>query len=421
MAAIDARRARAGRGADRAGRARRSRESPSTCSAARTAVASSSSRARATTATTGGRPRAAPARRGVRVRVVDAADALPRRARLRSRDRRRLRHRLPRATYDAPDPGGAPVLAVDIPCGCDGLTGEAGDERGARRRHGHLRGLEARPVLLARREPLRRGRRRRHRARRRHGRARIWSRRPTSRVAPGAGPSAQVAGRGVDRRRIAGHDRRAPPGCARAPQRAGAGYVRLSVPGVEPDPRTAGRGRAARRCRRSGWIVDVLDGSSGSRRSSSAPGLGRADADREAVRAASCRSDRPDGRRRRRARRAGRADAAAAVIASRRSRPSSRRTTASSSGSPGNRPGPTHRRRPGLAPPTGATVLLKGSDHRRGRPDGGCCSRPRATPGWPPRARATCCPASSPRSSPRASTRPRPRRVPPSCTPPRAT
>src|SRR5262249_30880832 len=32
-----------------------------------------------------------------------------------------------RGEYAAPDPGGAPVLAVDIPSGVDGLTGEAGE------------------------------------------------------------------------------------------------------------------------------------------------------------------------------------------------------------------------------------------------------------------------------------------------------
>lgn len=63
-------------------------------------------------------------RRGVRVEIVDAAD---------------LPARLPtvdlvidaaygtgfRGTYEAPDPGGALVLACDIPSGVDGLTGDA--------------------------------------------------------------------------------------------------------------------------------------------------------------------------------------------------------------------------------------------------------------------------------------------------------
>lgn len=65
-------------------------------------------------------------RRGVRVQIVEAADELD---------------RLPpadlvidaaygtgfRGRYAAPDPAGAPVLAVDIPSGVDGLTGEVSD------------------------------------------------------------------------------------------------------------------------------------------------------------------------------------------------------------------------------------------------------------------------------------------------------
>src|SRR5687767_13443292 len=66
-------------------------------------------------------------RRGVRVHVIDAADGPD---------------VLPgadlvidaaygtgfRGSYDPPSPGGAPVLAVDIPSGVDGLTGEVGGE-----------------------------------------------------------------------------------------------------------------------------------------------------------------------------------------------------------------------------------------------------------------------------------------------------
>ena len=59
------------------------------------------------------------------VRVFDAADCPPRAARRRPRDRRRVRHRLPRHVAGAATSATRPVLAVDIPSGVDGLTGEA--------------------------------------------------------------------------------------------------------------------------------------------------------------------------------------------------------------------------------------------------------------------------------------------------------
>ena len=67
------------------------------------------------------------ARRGARVLVVDAAEAtagtvLPG---VRPRDRRRVRHRLPRVLRRAGVPPGAPVLAIDIPSGVDADTGDA--------------------------------------------------------------------------------------------------------------------------------------------------------------------------------------------------------------------------------------------------------------------------------------------------------
>ncbi|MDQ3642508.1 MAG: bifunctional ADP-dependent NAD(P)H-hydrate dehydratase/NAD(P)H-hydrate epimerase, partial [Actinomycetota bacterium] len=84
-------------------------------------------------------------RRGVRVAVIDAADQPD---------------RLPpadlvidaafgtgfRGDYRAPDPGGAPVLAVDIPSGVDGLTGEVG--RGAVRATATLTFAALKPGLL---------------------------------------------------------------------------------------------------------------------------------------------------------------------------------------------------------------------------------------------------------------------------------
>ncbi|MGI9023388.1 MAG: NAD(P)H-hydrate epimerase [Acidimicrobiales bacterium] len=66
-------------------------------------------------------------RRGVRVHVVDAADAPVRLATCDLVVDAAYGTGF-RGDYRAPDPGGAPVLAVDIPSGVNGLTGEAADE-----------------------------------------------------------------------------------------------------------------------------------------------------------------------------------------------------------------------------------------------------------------------------------------------------
>ena len=57
-----------------------------------------------------------------------------------------------RGTWRAPDPGDAPVLAVDIPSGVDGLTGRPADGRADGRGHRHLRRPEAGPAARAGRE-----------------------------------------------------------------------------------------------------------------------------------------------------------------------------------------------------------------------------------------------------------------------------
>jgi NAD(P)H-hydrate epimerase len=67
------------------------------------------------------------ARKGVRVRVIDAA-GVPERLPLSDLVIDAAYGTGFRGEYHAPDPAGAPVLAVDIPSGVDGLTGEAGDE-----------------------------------------------------------------------------------------------------------------------------------------------------------------------------------------------------------------------------------------------------------------------------------------------------
>src|SRR4029077_14738417 len=84
-------------------------------------------------------------RRGVRAELIEAADAP---ARLPDAD---LIIDAAYGTgfhgeYQAPDPGRAPVLAVDIPSGVHGLTGEAGDGAVRAERTARFAGLK--PGLL---------------------------------------------------------------------------------------------------------------------------------------------------------------------------------------------------------------------------------------------------------------------------------
>ena len=181
------------------------------------------------------------AERGVQVRMFDAADCPP---------------RLPDADlvidaaygtgfhgeWRAPRVGAAPVLAVDIPSGVDGLTGEAG--RGVLPADRTVTFAALKPGLLfgAGRVPRRRRRGRRHRPRHQRAPAPTSSSPTTSRgwwrPRP---PTAHKWSRAV--RVVAGS-----PGmtgaahlAAGAAQRAGSGMVSLSSPGVEPIGAAGGR------------------------------------------------------------------------------------------------------------------------------------------------------------------------------------
>ena len=242
---------------------------------ARTAGGSSSSPARATTATTGVTPpsRLAAARRS---------------GRGRRRGRRPRATRLPRVDlvidaaygtgfrgdYHAPDPGGAPVLAVDIPSGVNGRTGEAAD--GAVRADETVTFAALKPglVLLPGRE----------RAGRVHvvdigldvSRASAAPRRGAGRR--GMDPEAlvgdpQVARRGVDRRGLARHDRRGG---------AGVSWCAAIRRGLRPAQRARRQRRPIRpacpskssapHCRARPGTDPCSTGSGGSRRWSSARG-----------------------------------------------------------------------------------------------------------------------------------------------------
>ena len=183
---------------------------------------------------TGGGAPAAPAGRAGH--VIDAADAPSRRCPAPTCVIDAAYGTGFRGEYRPPGRGPArPVLAVDIPSGVDGLTG--GPPAGRSPPTARSPSRRSSPGLL-----LADGRRARGRG---HladigldasARPPTSSRPTTSRgwlpTRPRAEP--QVAGRGVGRRRLAGHDRRRPPD---HPGRAagGAGYVRLSTPGVDDD------------------------------------------------------------------------------------------------------------------------------------------------------------------------------------------
>jgi NAD(P)H-hydrate epimerase len=227
-------------------------------------------------------------RRGVRVLVVDAADASA---------------RLPacdlvidgaygtgfRGTWDPPDPGGAPVLAVDIPSGVDGLTGAADGDVLAAERTVTFAALK--PGLVLGRGPEL------------AGNVRVADiGLDVSGASTGLVEDADVASWLPARPREA-HKWRAAvwvvagsPGmtgaavlATRGAQRIGAGYVRLSTPGGEVGDgapvEAVGTPLPAE-----GWAAEVLDGVDRFAAVVVGPGLGRDDGTAAEVRrlAAEC-------------------------------------------------------------------------------------------------------------------------------------
>ncbi|HUQ63274.1 MAG TPA: NAD(P)H-hydrate dehydratase [Acidimicrobiales bacterium] len=234
-----------------------------------------------------GRAAAARLRRhGVRVQVVAAADAG---AQLPGADLvidaaygTGFRGTGSRGNYKAPDPDGAPVLAVDIPSGVNGLTGEA--------REGAVRA--ARTVTLAALKPgllLQPGKSL-------AGRVDV--------VDIGldtSGATAWLIGwpdvaDWLPQRPAESHKWKSAlwivagsPGmagaahlCARAAMRAGAGTVRLGIPGSPPDPgwlEVVGRETPAE-----GWDSFVLEDSDRAKAVVVGPGLARTDETRDCAR-----------------------------------------------------------------------------------------------------------------------------------------
>lgn len=230
-------------------------------------------------------------RRGVRVQVIDAGDQPG---------------RLPasdlvidaaygtgfRGDYSAPDPAGTPVLAVDIPSGVDGLTGEA--QEGAVRATATITFAALKTGLLL-------GAGFEH-----AGRVRVADiGLDVSRATIGLVEASDVAVWLPERERnshkwksaiwmIAGS-----PGmtgaaemAARAAMRAGAGTVRLGIPGQPPSPRfpeVVGRWLPEE-----GWDDEVVAGELDRMKAVvMGPGLGRSDATAASVRRLVARAKMP--------------------------------------------------------------------------------------------------------------------------------
>ncbi|MGI8663699.1 MAG: NAD(P)H-hydrate dehydratase [Acidimicrobiales bacterium] len=186
--------------------------------------------------------------------------------------------------YRAPDPGNAPVLAVDIPSGVSGLTGEASDDAvlaDATVTFGALKpGLVLQP-----------------------GRARAGAFRLADIGLDCSRATAHLVGPGDVRgwlspRPVEAHKWKAAvwivggsPGMTGAPalacrgaQRAGAGYVRLSIPGEQGAAPGAPIEAVTHELSRDAWASAVLGGLDRFRAVVLGPGLGTAAAAHAAVR-----------------------------------------------------------------------------------------------------------------------------------------
>ena len=339
-------------------------------------------------------------------RVVDAVDDAPAARRRGGRHRRHRRAaagcgRTPRRRC-ARWPG-VPVVAVDVPSGVDVDTGRLDGAARARRRDGHLRHPQGRPPRRPGGDGLRGGAPRRHRAR-----------------------PARRRGRGAPGRRRA-------PRCCRGPAPDAHKYTRGVVGVRAGSEQLPGRRRALRRpARRPGWPGWCATSAAARRRRCAREhpevvvGEGRVqawvvgsggDADAEQALADALGDGVPDRGGRRRARRTstGPLDGPrAAHPARRRAGPDARRRA-------GARSRPTSSRfaraRPQRVRRRGAAQGPAHAGRRTRRAGAG--RPPRARPGWPPPAPATCSPGSSAPCWPPGWTRSTPARSAPGCTAPR--
>lgn len=180
-----------------------------------------------------------------------------------------------RGDYQAPDPGGVPVLAVDIPSGVNGLTGEAGD--GAVTARATVTFAALKPGLLLGSGPERTGPVELVDIGLDVGRAGIHLVQDED-VAAALPPRPRDA----HKWRTAVYVVAGSPGMMGAPMlvsraalRAGAGYVNLGVPGVPPGQMPPGSEVVGRPLPAEAWALDVVEGAERCKAMVVGPGIGR--------------------------------------------------------------------------------------------------------------------------------------------------
>ena len=186
--------------------------------------------------------------------------------------------------YRAPDPAGAPVLAVDIPSGVNGLTGEAAE--GAVTADVTVTFAALKPGLLLGSGPRRAGAVDVVDIGLDVGRARIHLVEDADVAArlPARPPEAHKWQTGVFVAAGSPGMMGAPLLVARAAMRAGAGYVQLGVPGADLDRLPAGSEVVGVPLPAEGWAAEVERRATRSRALVVGPGLGRSDATMAEVR-----------------------------------------------------------------------------------------------------------------------------------------
>jgi ADP-dependent NAD(P)H-hydrate dehydratase / NAD(P)H-hydrate epimerase len=197
-----------------------------------------------------------------------------------------------RGSYEAPDPGGAPVLAVDIPSGVNGETGEAVE--GAVRADATATFAALKPGLLLGEGPERSGRVEVADIGVDVSGARAWlvEDADVARLLPRRARNAHKWNTAVYVVAGSAGMLGAADLASRSTLRAGAGTVRLGTPGGNPLDLPPGE-VVVRKIPAVGWVPDVLEDADRAEALLVGPGLGRTEGTAEAVRELVAKYDKP--------------------------------------------------------------------------------------------------------------------------------